>query len=1150
MKDKRVFIGGGMDLDSDPRNVQPNNYGYALNCLCNDTNGNNLGAIENRKGNIHVSIQLPPGTNKTVGSCADVKRNAIVYMVYNSSQRHSILRYNIDDNTIDKILFGEAVLNFQPDYTINSMNIMGDLLYWTDGYFDSFTYDPATSLIDSGFNPPRKINMVKAYNYTNGVAVPDIEKYSAIDRQVLDRIKYPPLFSPEVGYSSNSQKKQNFLIGKLFQFSYSYVYDDNEKSVYSPYSKVPVPTASETNDGKWTQPYYNNNVIWINIDTGHETVKKINLFVKEQNIGDWYKFDTIDKYGSDGSLLIPNNVIYEYSPINDSGFYNDGIYTSEDQVDASRQFDYVGQTIDSTSILNDNRLVDGGIVEDYDNVDINVELNSRKVLLNYGSTIPFIATLSPPGDAFITFPAVIYPFYTYTININDGSSTYSYSYTPQDSDVPTYPKSILDAFVNIINAGGVYGAGYLDPTIPTLFISGISIVTANGAATPSSSTSSAIVKTFKQGKTHLFGIRYYDRANRSGGSNKSTDSIMYIPTEMEYAPNILYANEKDIFLIDWKVKHIPPEWATHWQWVYAKNTPNFLQYYYKKAALDGNGNIRIDVPAMLIDWKTNVPKVVRNTYTFQKGDRVRFMYFGSFGSNVRNYFNGYIDVEISGFDSTSNELIIEDFGFATYNVDPSSLGWDFCVVELYTPSKIDDNNNYYEIGEVYPVFSPHTAQRRHGGATQNQDYLNPITTPAEGTFTGADVYLRQRFAIDPPLILIEDQYYSDFYISNSTDIGRVAPILQNSKRGKRAHIRYSGQYLQDTLTNNLSRFYFLDKEDVNNEYGSITGLRQIGYTLKVLQERRNNSFGVGVQELVGANGVAIPVVSSTKVLSDIRPSPLTFGCVNPESLCVSGRYMYFYDYYTGGVIRDDANGMDNISKKGLWTFFKTMQGRIKNAVKSKVFINTNSKYSEIFCTFVLFVQDSNDRFRYEVESIVWNELTNNWTTYVSYFVPTATGVIPVDYFGALGTTTVSFLDGQLYLENEGTYGEFYGIQRPQIVTVISNVDTEKKKVFTSLGLTTTANKNNWVAELTTPATDKRPSGGITHITNFTEKEEAIYADIMRDENTPMGGTALYKRVNGDSMRSDSLSVRLENNSDNKVVLYSAIVNSIPSEKSK
>lgn len=1284
-----------MDLDSDRRNVAVNMYGYALNALTNDTNNQNTGCIENRKGNKLISFQLPNGRNKVIGAGKDIKNGAILYMVFNDQNMHSILRYNIGPKTIDKIVYSNPYLNFQEDYKISHINIIGDLLYWTDGYFSKFTYDPsAGEFKDIGFNGPRKINMVKAYNMTNNVNVPARDKYQQITEQVLDRIKYPPYKQPLAEYGSDITKNFNYLIGNLFQFAYSYAYDDKEVSVLSPISDVPIPLNQELVDGTYSllQPAQNN-VINITFNTGDQTVSQIKLFVRRLNVGDWYLLDTVDKYNTAGTAIVQNNVDYNYSLSNSLGFYNNEILLPQDQVELSRPFDFIGQTVDSQEIISDNRVVDGGIVENYDNVDIEVSLSAQYSDAEFANTVntapgvqsPWLPATPPSwwtgnssdlgwegqmidftlppysnGDLIQIVITVTVPITVNSALLIDGYvTTHSFSTIVFPSDTP---QAIIARLSSMI-AGSIYQKDQILPLAGVLryiaaWESYIIFIPHPVYSAPLSMVaninvikSSPLIYSFKEGFAHYFSVGYSDRAGRNGALNKSKESKIYIPfiTEVggyqDISTSIKKAN-----IISWEIFNRPPEWATHYQWFYAKQTPKFVQYYYTESNLDALGNIRIKLNEKLVTLVQSKPKSKLEAYTFTDGDRIRFIATGKYSTpNQWWYFPKFIDCEIVGFDVTTGEVIIEDVGFSTSRIQIPT-NWDYNIIEIYSPRKIDDESKYYAIGDKLPIYMPHTESRGHIGMDgvhqeyvenyvdipilaiqtvpttgifyqihlyidpsylQQYHYLlsaNHIITidgtwsyniywlngqysiletfpfvgpygeivlleenyiplvfepggfirlsnsiPAKGTFTQGDVYVKGRFAVEPPLIPVESDRLSDYYPSNAISIGHPSAVVPDMKRQKYSFLRHSGKYLEDTRINNLSRFLFLDKENVSNEFGDIKAVRQLGQTFKVLQPRKVTSFGIGFQELYTATGSEIPVASSSKILGNMRPSSTGYGCSNPESVVLSNRFMYFYDINSGCVIRDDANGMDPISDRLTKTWFRAKRLQLLDADKYFVISSVNDKKEVIFT----FISYKKNPFMGEqvvsVDTIVYNEDTNLWTTFLSYHVIGENGITtPPDYYGGLGETMVSFMNGQLYLEGENTqFNNFFGVQYTMEVEVIDNTDFEKEKIFTSLALATNSNTGSWdVPTITVPSTDKNPIGQTSRINSFTEKEEGLYADTKRDINSKMRGTQKYKLINGDRLRGQACIYRLRNTDTGQVALYSVIFRNISSEISK
>ena len=75
----------------------------------------------------------------------------IDYFVYNSLDHHSILRFNSDSNTIEKILYSESILNFQPNTFIHC-NVLSGFLFWTfrfDQGFSDANSDGAVNVSDA-----------------------------------------------------------------------------------------------------------------------------------------------------------------------------------------------------------------------------------------------------------------------------------------------------------------------------------------------------------------------------------------------------------------------------------------------------------------------------------------------------------------------------------------------------------------------------------------------------------------------------------------------------------------------------------------------------------------------------------------------------------------------------------------------------------------------------------------------------------------------------------------------------------------------------------------------------------------------------------------------------------------------------------------
>jgi len=143
---------GGMNKDASYNVMPEGDYPYALNCISDESG--EYGMITNIKGNEVVTFALPTGTNKVVGFVEDQEDQAGIYMVYNSNGDHCIVRFYSLTDAIEFILDSESELNFQATPSLD-VGIIGSgddkLLFWTG----------------DEVNPPREINLERAYDYTH-----------------------------------------------------------------------------------------------------------------------------------------------------------------------------------------------------------------------------------------------------------------------------------------------------------------------------------------------------------------------------------------------------------------------------------------------------------------------------------------------------------------------------------------------------------------------------------------------------------------------------------------------------------------------------------------------------------------------------------------------------------------------------------------------------------------------------------------------------------------------------------------------------------------------------------------------------------------------------------------------------------------------
>ena len=144
-----TFTGGKMNKDLDERLVPAGQYRDALNINVSNSEGSNVGAVENIKGNLELknkAFNASTGvytqwsadyinslTNPVcIGSIANSVDEKIYWFIA-SDNASVIAEYNKNTSIIKPIVVDtQDVLKFSKDYLITGINIIEDLLFWTD----------------------------------------------------------------------------------------------------------------------------------------------------------------------------------------------------------------------------------------------------------------------------------------------------------------------------------------------------------------------------------------------------------------------------------------------------------------------------------------------------------------------------------------------------------------------------------------------------------------------------------------------------------------------------------------------------------------------------------------------------------------------------------------------------------------------------------------------------------------------------------------------------------------------------------------------------------------------------------------------------------------------------------------------------------
>ena len=137
------FVTGKMNKDRDDRLLQANEYRNAMNAQVSRSEGANVGALENVLGNSLASdFRTITGASNivSIGYCSDEINNRVFIFLtdntnitpsYVNTQKSYIIVYNALTESTTVLATGKF-LNFSTAFPITGVNILEDLLYFTD----------------------------------------------------------------------------------------------------------------------------------------------------------------------------------------------------------------------------------------------------------------------------------------------------------------------------------------------------------------------------------------------------------------------------------------------------------------------------------------------------------------------------------------------------------------------------------------------------------------------------------------------------------------------------------------------------------------------------------------------------------------------------------------------------------------------------------------------------------------------------------------------------------------------------------------------------------------------------------------------------------------------------------------------------------
>ena len=184
---KHNFTGGKMNKDLDERLVPNGEYRDAMNIQVSTSEGSEVGTVQNILGNTIIPVEagedehgnliefiMPEGAI-VISSIADEKIDTFYWLVWTSSVDYIFSYKRGEADT--KIIFRDVnknVLKFDPRNIITGINVIDDMLFWTDNQTEPKKINISRCRTGTPSNTPNI--QTKLVNDSQGISNVDIEE--------------------------------------------------------------------------------------------------------------------------------------------------------------------------------------------------------------------------------------------------------------------------------------------------------------------------------------------------------------------------------------------------------------------------------------------------------------------------------------------------------------------------------------------------------------------------------------------------------------------------------------------------------------------------------------------------------------------------------------------------------------------------------------------------------------------------------------------------------------------------------------------------------------------------------------------------------------------------------------------------------------
>jgi hypothetical protein len=1133
MQQKERKYNGGKDgmLDSDSASfaVAPNAWVNAENVRSGTTDKGVTETIESIGNTVLISQPQPSINFIDIGKAEDIPNNRFCKFKFNTTGRNDkIVCY--DENLgveMDVLLSSQVVggLNFSKESPIHSARVINGLLYW----------------VDSTNNQPRKINIDAAILANNPSFIPyqkDVVAYIfPINFSEITIIKPPPIYAPSIVKAVDNTIPVDLIFANSFEFSWQYVWYDNETTVLGMYS-----ISSKINAA--TDIFNVVQVTMSLLEQIPESVRIVNLIVRIQDgtvTGGVNSFiiNTWDKQNQQQAVEILSQNL-GITSLNYNYYYNN-TGTAIGSSDVLRPFDNVPIFSESMETAKD-LIFPANNTEGYDTPNITSLTAS---VINTSGTTYQVTGLQIIGRASVLIDG-IYPYATYTALLIFYNNAY-YAITSDEDSAPSMgpfydglgpvPPAVPLTGIQLRGNTILDVINYAIHTyIPTNTGGGTitlvsDIVTANYGTTSLTGIPSPLSNVFIPHSIYFTGICFYDFAKRKCGVVTNSSLNMNI-NERDYSFST------GATAIQWGLDNSSaineiPDWAYWYAPLISLNqktrffiesvsvTPSYVTKDSSGNYVYNNSTFSASTVGIALDTLALIQAGLG--YVFNDGDIATVIL-----SNNNTYYIPVIAQD-------GNYIILKAQNIGTLITVPATP----VIYNVYTPYQTSQQEPYYEIGQIYPIISPTTINRNYRVLSGN---FLPDSFVLPRVYNST-TYLSS--AMSP-----NDYYYKRW----DNNIGMSDFITALGQVVKTQYTSWSDPFIPNTAVNGLSTFRVGNEIPVPQNCGAI---QKLILTSKVSDIKEGNvmlaictneasSMYLGENQISDSQGQNQFFSSSTNVIGTINTLKGSSGTINPESVCEYRGKVWWYDAINGRITQYAENGLFFISSYKMTRFWKNWSLQYNSMTAAQIealgsrpfiFMVVDPAHDELLISIPKlsntppqgYLPDYPDTIYpfdildYQAKTIVFKlEQAGIPPHWQGAFTMTPEG------FVTLNNQLFSFKNGLTYLHNQtnGVPNTFYGTTYLSKIMFLSNANPSIPKVYNNIQVQ--ANMKPFFVYLYNLLPEQQASDLVDF--DFRPYEGILKSPIYRNKLIPtFDGYTIDGLLTGQKMRNVAMFIMIQFN---------------------